>query len=421
MSPIRPGTAPTSDPHHHAEHLQQLGAAGPVGTSAEIFAGGGGLALATELAGFRHLVVNEFNDRSCQTLRANKAANLEEADPDDWHVWPLIEGDCRDIEWTPWNGKVDLLAGGPPCQPFSLGGVHRGDNDSRNLFPEAARALAEMRPRAFIFENVKGLTRSSFRPYFDYIIQRLGAPTLRPYEGETWEEHGTRLVIEADTVSAHERYDVRWKVVNAADYGLPQQRHRVFFVGFRSDLEIEFDFPDQTHSEDALLWSQDQGDYWAEHGLGQRGALAKASRVDRVRKTGKPDKKRWRTLRDALVGLPEPVMGQPTPGVPNHVGIPGARLYKGHSGSVLDMPAKSIKAGVHGVPGGEHIIVRDDGSFRYMTVRECARLQGFPDDYVFEGPRSEAMRQIGNAVPVELGRVIVGAVAERLRRTVQSV
>jgi DNA (cytosine-5)-methyltransferase 1 len=81
---------------------------------------------------------------------------------------------------------------------------------------------------------------------------------------------------------------------------------------------------------------------------------------------------------------------------------------------VLDWPAKSVKAGVHGVPGGEHIVVADDGSIRYMSVRECARLQGFPDDYVFVGPRSETMRQIGNAVPVALGQVMAEAVAQRL-------
>jgi DNA (cytosine-5)-methyltransferase 1 len=74
--------------------------------------------------------------------------------------------------------------------------------------------------------------------------------------------------------------------------------------------------------------------------------------------------------------------------------------YHGHTGNPIDRPAKTVKAGVHGVPGGEHVLVRDDGSYRYLTVRECARLQGFPDCYRFEGPRSEAMRQTGTALPI---------------------
>jgi DNA (cytosine-5)-methyltransferase 1 len=86
--------------------------------------------------------------------------------------------------------------------------------------------------------------------------------------------------------------------------------------------------------------------------------------------------------------------------------IPGARLYERHTGSELDWPAKTIKAGVHGVAGGENVLVQDDGKYRYFTLREMARLQCFPDDYFFTGPRSRIIGQIGNAVPVELARVL---------------
>ena len=92
--------------------------------------------------------------------------------------------------------------------------------------------------------------------------------------------------------------------------------------------------------------------------------------------------------------------------IPNHVGIPGARSYKGHEGSRYDEPAKTLKAGGHGVPGGENMLLRDDGTVRYFTVRESARLQTFPDTYVFSGSRSEAMRQIGNAVPVVVAELL---------------
>ena len=113
-------------------------------------------------------------------------------------------------------------------------------------------------------------------------------------------------------------------------------------------------------------------------------------------------------------GLPEPVDGDPRPPVDFHVGIPGARLYAGHSGNDLDWPAKTIKAGVHGVPGGEHVILQDGGGHRYMSVRETARVQTFPDTWKFEGPRSEASRQIGNAVPVRLATIMGRRIAETL-------
>ena len=98
----------------------------------------------------------------------------------------------------------------------------------------------------------------------------------------------------------------------------------------------------------------------------------------------------------------------------NHIVNPGARSYPGHTGSPLDEPAKTLKAGDHGVPGGENMLARPDGSIRYFTVREAARLQTFPDDYVFQGAWSEAMRQLGNAVPVKLAESIASAVARTL-------
>lgn len=99
----------------------------------------------------------------------------------------------------------------------------------------------------------------------------------------------------------------------------------------------------------------------------------------------------------------------------NHVFNPGARSYPGHTGSPLDEPGKTLKAGDHGVPGGENMLLRPDGSVRYFTVREAARLQTFPDDYVFRGSWTETMRQLGNAVPVRLAEVIAGSVAATLR------
>jgi DNA (cytosine-5)-methyltransferase 1 len=122
----------------------------------------------------------------------------------------------------------------------------------------------------------------------------------------------------------------------------------------------------------------------------------------------------WVTVRDAISDLPDP-RENPRNGVPNHVFNPGARSYPGHTGSPLDEPAKTLKAGDHGVPGGENMLLRPDGSIRYFTVREAARLQTFPDDYIFRGSWTETMRQLGNAVPVRLAEVMAQSVADTLK------
>jgi hypothetical protein len=110
--------------------------------------------------------------------------------------------------------------------------------------------------------------------------------------------------------------------------------------------------------------------------------------------------------------IPGPLLAPP---ISNHRLIPGARVYPGHTGSPLDQPAKTLKAGDHGVPGGENMIAFPDGSPRYFTVREAARLQTLPDTWRIEGQWSEAMRQIGNAAPVVLARVVAASVAAALR------
>ena len=114
-------------------------------------------------------------------------------------------------------------------------------------------------------------------------------------------------------------------------------------------------------------------------------------------------------MRDALVGLPDPVRC-PIPEL-NHVFVDGARSYPGHTGSPLDLPAKTLKAGDHGVPGGENMILLPDGRVRYFTLREAARMQTFSDDYLFPSSWTETMRQLGNAVPVRLGEIVARSVS----------
>jgi len=208
-------------------------------------------------------------------------------------------------------------------------------------------------------------------------------------------------------------------LVNAADYGVPQKRERVFLVGFRDDLDVEWSFPEPTHSRAALVHAQwISGEYWARHKLPVPDLPQNlAGQVEKIRKSRKPPATLpWRTVRDAIGGLPDPQSAAALD-VPNHQFQDGARAYPGHTGSPLDQPAKTLKSGDHGVPGGENMMVRDDGSVRYFTVRESARLQTFPDGFVFRGSWSESMRQLGNAVPVTLAKRVAESVAKKLFET----
>ena len=387
--------------------------------SVELFAGAGGLAMGVTLAGFESLAVVEWDKWACDTVRENQKRGFPlVAD------WPLWEGDVRNFDWSSIPEDIDLLAGGPPCQPFSMGGKHKAFGDSRDMFPATVEIVRKLKPKAFIVENVKGLTRSSFANYYQYILLQLEFPEIPRFEHETWDEHLSRLQQEK-TAGGHEgalTYNVVPTLVNAADYGIPQKRERVFIVGFRSDLGVEWSFPQPTHSYDALLRDQwITGDYWVRHGMPEtmkeRVPAKLQTRVNGIKKgliaaSGKP----WRTVRDALVEVPDPRLVKTSP-FNNHAFQDGARVYPGHTGSPLDLPAKTLKAGAHGVPGGENMMVLDNESVRYFSVRESARIQTFPDGYVFHGSWTETMRQLGNAVPVALARMVASSVGESLAET----
>jgi DNA (cytosine-5)-methyltransferase 1 len=382
--------------------------------SVELFSGAGGLALGVARAGFEHLAVVEWDRSACMTLRTNQARHVEKMSS-----WPVWECDVRKFDCRLVPEGLDLLAGGVPCQPFSIGGKHRGHADERNMFPELVTVIRKLKPKAVLVENVRGLARPAFAKYFGYIELKLTYPEISRKEGEEWASHLGRL----------ERYHTRGRrdglyyrvvhrILNAADYGVPQKRERLFMVAIRADLGIEWSFPAPTHSFDALLWEQScTGDYWKRHNV-PKAQIPKPSegllgRIDALRKRLlAPNHKPWQTVRDAISRLPKPAKTRTSdePGL-NHFSIPGAREYVGHSGSPLDEPAKTLKAGVHGVPGGENMLAMQDGSVRYFTIRESARLQTFPDDYVFPCSWTESMRQIGNAVPVQLGELIARKLA----------
>lgn len=366
-------------------------------TAVEIFVGCGGMLIGTAQAGFRHMAAVEMNHACCETLRENQRLGSPYVPRD----MEIVEGNVRNVDWQAireaYPDGIDLLSGGPPCQPFSLGGKAGAYDDERDMFPAYAHVLSILRPRAFVCENVRGLLRPSFSEYYRYILLRLSMPTMEIRDGEAWREHAQRLAervgtgmkdmtkgdirkaADTDTVT----YSVIPALVDAADYGVPQHRHRVIIVGFRSDVDASsWEFPAPSYS---------------------RGGIVNGTRP-------------YRTLAETIDGLPEPMEHDPNPlDIDGHVWHGGARTYPGHTGSVLGEPAKAIKAGVHGVPGGENMIRYPDGHLRHMTVREAARIQTFPDEWHFSGAWGTAMRQIGNAVPCMLAKVVAGSVMTVLR------
>ena len=371
--------------------------------SVEIFSGAGGLAKGLDLAGFDHAAFVEWNKDACASLRRNFSPEK------------VYCGDIQAFDFTKLE-RVDVVAGGPPCQPFSLGGKHQADLDQRDMFPYAIKSIEVLKPKLFIFENVKGLLRESFADYFSYILLRLQNPSKSAKPGHDWREHLEELLSLDYLQESGTKYRITHRLVNAADYGVPQCRERVVIVGVREDVDQTWVFPNGTHTEERLLYDQYvTGEYWDRHRVAKKdrpeltpGLTERIEAIKRDYILFAPEGKPWRTVRDVLGTLPHPSENH---GIADHIFRDGARSYPGHTGSCYDLPAKTIKAGGHGVPGGENMIRYSDGSIRYFTVFEAKRIQTFPDDYVITGAWGEALRQIGNAVPVlvaeQLGRAAI--------------
>ncbi len=352
--------------------------------SLELFSGAGGLALGLHAAGFRHRALYEWNASAVETLCYNQKIGHGSLSGCE-----ISRADVRDVDFKKYHG-VDLVAGGPPCQPFSMGGKAAGMNDVRDMFPQAIRAVAEVQPRAFIFENVRGLLRSAFSNYVEYIRLQMEFPQFPISENVGWDQNLSRLQRYKERLGKTTeglRYRVYVHQANAANYGIPQHRHRVFFIGFRSDFNTSWSFPKATHADPQSA----------------------------VFRRGGHEFLPWITLKQAIEGLPSPSV-KACKKWKNHTLRLGARSYPGHTGSPLDSPAKALKAGAHGVPGGENMILFPDGSVRYLSIRESARVQTFPDDYIFLGSWTEAMRQLGNAVPVKLAEIVGRSVAKAISR-----
>jgi len=376
-------------------------------TCVDVFAGAGGLSLGLKQAGLSLIRVVERDEICVETLNQNrKALGLKDA---------IEETDATTLSWAALTGRVDLLAAGVPCQPFSFGGLARGHGDERNAFPEIVRALREIQPRAILIENVKGFASETFLTYFEYVVRQIEMPEIKRKHGETWRSHRLRLNRALPTYARAGglSYRVHTEVLRAADYGVPQLRERLFIVGLRSDLDQTWTRPRSDRSENRLLYDQYiSGEYWKVHGLRKRSTPAALRRRLRKLESEPPTGYPWKTLRVSVESLGEPAAADDERR--RHFLRCGATRYSGHDGSTLDWPAKTIKAGVHGVPGGENMLRYSNGRVRYFTLREAARLQSFPDSYVFAGSWTDAYRQLGNAVPVRLGEVVAESIKATL-------
>lgn len=314
------------------------GVSGCKPTVVELYAGAGGMALGLEAAGFEHVALIERDHQAVHTLRNNGFGKRVHC------------ADAQSVDYSRWKG-VDLVAGGPPCQPFSTAGLDKGADDPRDGWPTAARAVAEIRPQAFVFENVAGMLRDKFACYFDTVLERF------------W----------------NLGYAVHVHLVDAADYGVPQHRKRIFLVGFRTICWFPKPPPVAKHVTVGEMF-QNLGPPNGENG----------HVVHRV------------VPRRAVEGATGAMRDASAKRVASGSSAP--RAYGTHTGSTLDKPAKALTAGCSGASGGCNMVRLKDGTLRYFTPREQARLQGFPDSYKVHAVWSYATRQMGNACPVPLAK-----------------
>jgi DNA (cytosine-5)-methyltransferase 1 len=304
--------------------------------SFEMCAGGGGQALGLEQAGFDHQGLVEIDLQCCETLRFNR------------RHWRVFDEDLETFDGTAFKG-IDLLAGGLPCPPFSKAGKQLGRADERNLFPAAIRLVDEMRPRAVMIENVRGLLDAIFDDYRNYVsgqIAKLG-------------------------------FKAAWRLLNASDYGVPQLRPRVIFVAIRNDLADNFDWP-APHKNSPPTVGETLYDLMTARGWHRAAA--------------------WRERANEIA--------------PTIVG--GS---KKHGGPDLG-PTRARRAwaalGIDGLGIADAPPNHDFVGMPRLTTPMVARLQGFPDEWVFTGKKTPAYRQVGNAFPPPVACAVAKSIAAAL-------
>ncbi len=350
-----------------------------------VFSGGGGLDLGLESSGFRTAAAIEIDNWSAWTLRENQ--RLKHRLPNDRLYLAgaqIIEDDVRRVagsrilkEIDVERGEIALLSGGPPCVSFSFAGSREGlTNETGKLFESYARLLRVLKPEAFVFENVKGLLSAV---------------------GPEGEPRGAWPVILERLAGAG--YRIAWQLIDAASFGVPQHRERVVVVGLRGRRGLPFQFPASTHGSDSA----------------------------------QPDLKAYGDVKDAISDLPAAAAPGEEPGIPNHVARrhgPAVRASfeateRGQRNDLFkrdrlrwDRPSKVIRAQGKRKQGSSarhssHQAIHPDEP-RQLTVRECARIQTFPDWYMFPPTHCNGYRVVGEAVPPLLAEAIGTALLAQL-------
>lgn len=290
-----------------------------------LFSGAGGLDLGFKMAGHEIIWANDLYSDAVETYRRNLGDHIV----------------CEDISKIKADDvpDCDIIIGGFPCQGFSVANTKRHENDERNtLYKELIRIIDAKKPKFFLAENVKGLTNLAKGKVFEMILK-------------DFENLG---------------YVVKHKILNAADYGVPQTRQRVIIVGVRKDIDFEYIYPNPTHDKN-----------------GENGLPC------------------WVSVGEVMSAIPNPDLPND---LPNHeyskykLNFNG---YIGHRELDPDKPAPTVTA--RGDNKGGVVILPHPNATRRMSCRELAAVQSFPLDYYFFGNRSSVYRQIGNAVPPLLG------------------
>jgi DNA (cytosine-5)-methyltransferase 1 len=323
-------------------------------TAVDLFAGVGGLSQGLHMAGWNVIAAIEFDKWAANTYGAN-FPNTQ-----------VLNEDVRDVDYGVFSG-VDLVAGGPPCQPFSVAGKQLAQDDPRDMLPTFLKVVRQLRPKAVLIENVAGLLTPKHRRYAENMANRLG-------------ELG---------------YNVTIKVLDAANYGVPQHRTRVFFVGLPAD--VHFQFPRATHGPTTAL------PY-----VSVREALADVP-VDHPNRAIVTYAKRPILRPSAFAGLLLNGKGRPLNLDQPSLTIPATA--GGNRTHIID-ECGVLRAYHHHLMDGGKPYTGEVGGVRRLTVRESARLQSFPDTFCFTGPRSKQYSQVGNAVPPLLAQAVGKAILQ---------
>lgn len=331
----------------------------------DLFAGAGGLSQGLASAGLAVVAASEMDVDALATYTAGHSSRFPN------RPLEVFEGDIAGHSFRKMRGNIAVVAGGPPCQPYSLGGHRRGILDERDGIPQFVRVVEEIRPEAFVMENVPGLARGSQLP----ILQ--GAITQFRDLG----------------------FSVDWRILHAADYGVSQRRQRLFVVGTRG---LAFDWPTPTHGEGAdRPW------------VASRDVLDPARPIGEINSSivtyaKSPDLRPSPWDGHLWNGGGRPI--NPEGLVPTLLASMGGNKtpWLDAGGVVPEYHAELLAGGAprQGIVAGA----------RRITYKEAALVQGFPEDMEWVGRRSSRYRQIGNAVPVPLAKAVGNSLVASLTR-----